>query len=423
MAYGDFYPDFYSPDDFSGGGGYDPLSHVRPQAPKRLTYEELLALMQQTQAPPPRPAMVASARELTGDDRRQAQQAGLWQGLAALGAGMSGRPDPDAVARVQAAQQGVVDQYNARQQAGYRDSVETHAAEIAQEQEKQKAGALFGSYEKIAEAEPPDSQFAQDAAAAAKLGDMSKLQTMLTQVPQRAAARAKGLDPDAWETNQRLQEQLKQELEIQRRNAIDPLEQKKAAELAAIQAAKEKEVKLAPGWQAPPQYEPLSRVFAREEGVQAIRDRHEASRTGAPGLKGRLGQAPDSTWGWISPPDATHPGGNFTPIEGQPTAKGKSHFFTIDGQPYRIDIANPDMAIPIPLKKGEKKGAAPPPAPPANPSAVDEEVGKQVRGWLDSPGVKLAGAGQKNPAVAQKIADARAHGYSDSEIAAFLGIH
>jgi hypothetical protein len=459
MAYGDYFPDFTSNDPYGDGtGGYDqgplpPDPSQRPPAPKRLTYDELLALMQESAAPP-KPVPVTNVRGLTGDDRTQAQRAGLWAGLSALGNSVSGHPDPEAVAHIQGAQQGVVDRYNAQQQTVYQNSVDANAAEVAQEAQKQKAGALFGSYQKIAAAEPPDSPFAADAEAAAKLGDMSKLQTMLDQVPQRAAARQGGLDPDAWSTNQRLQSQLQDLLKHQSAVSALPDEVAKAQGVGAAtnaqEQAREMAVKAAPAWQAPQQplqLPPLSYVQKKAEIEASIKDAHQKSIELRPRLQMSNGQ-----WGLVKP-NPIDPGGapSFTPATGQPVKVGKYHFTTIGDVQYAEDTEHPEAgAFPVKLNDanavapwaapsfgdvqgGASAGPLPPRVPPFVPpigAAGPPPALRPVGAPLPKP-VAPAVAQQatrslstiKDPVVSAKIEKARASGYSDSEIAAFLGIH
>lgn len=429
-----YFPDFYSPEeDFSGG--YLPASG-RPQAPKRLTLEELLAKL----SPPPaaRPKQ-ATLRDLTGDDRRQAQQAGLWQGLAALGANISGRQGEAAagIGRIQAAQQGVVDQVNARQQQAYQDQAEQNAATIADEQQRAKIGSLYGVYQKIAAAEPPSSPFVADAEAAAKMGDMSKLQDQLAQVPQRAEARKQGLDPDAWATNQRLQQQLKDELAHQAavsarpdrvadQDALIPGEEDKARRLGAIALANQKAEKLAPGWQAPLQLEPLSYVAAaataRAEAEAAVRDAHAKSQQLTP----RLGVS-QGRWGLITPDPLTGKV-TFKEADGQPQKQGKYHYVTIDGVPYAQDTEHPEQgAFPVKLHSAKETapwagGQTPTPAPRPAPAPARTPAAA-VPPPPASPQATAKLSAIKDPATSAKIQKARAAGYSDSEIAAFLGIH
>jgi hypothetical protein len=430
---GSGFPDFYSPED-DLSGGYLPAPG-RPQAPKRLTQEELLALLAPKTADTPRPTPITGVQGLTGDDRRQAQQAGLWQGLAALGANMSGHTGEAAqqIGQIRNAQQGVVDQVNARQQQAYQDQQTKNAADIADEQQRAKVGALYGVYQKIAAAEPEGSPFVADAEAAAKLGDMSKLQDQLAQVPQRAAARQAGLDPDAWATNQRLQQQLKDELahnsalsarpdKVADIEAVTPAEVEKTRQVGAITLANQKAEKLAPGWVAPPQYEPLSRVAAREEIVQGIKDKHEATRA-QQGIRGQIRLGQDGTLGFVTAPDPVHPNGVWHAIEGQPVKKGSyTHFKDADsGLEYAMDNQRPELGAYVVPKHGPKETApwaqpkpapvtpspakALPPPPSSNPQA---DFQRHLEAAAAAKGFNLLAARQ-------------AH-WTDAEIAAKLGV-
>lgn len=410
--------------------GFSGFSSRQP-APQRLTLEELLG-MQDSFAPPPRPAPITSVRDLQGSDRRDAQMNSVWAALASLGTGVStgnwqaaGRGIGD----IQAAQQGAVDQANARQMGEWQERAQAQAAEAEQAKLRQEKGALFGMYEEVAEGE--SEPFVVKAEQAARTGSMSELEKLREQKPQRAAARAKGFDPDAWETNKRLQADLEAELEAAKRRSLIPVtvEEKTAAGKAENELSIEEQEELRRrklGTYKPPEYEPLSRVAQREEIVQSIRDKHQAA---AGGIKGRLGQAPGGQWGWISPPSPENPSGKFTPIDGQPQAKGKAHLFTVSGVPYAIDTDHPEQgAVELPMRDlGD-----PPPVAPRRPAPLAPKpgAGKPAPAPAKAPVPPKAAAAASRKLAAVKdagtktaIQQARASGYSDSEIASFLGLH
>lgn len=445
-----------------GLGGYG--ASYREPAPRRLsrlTLEELVgALGEPAATPAPRPAPVTSLRDLQGPDRRQAQTESLWTGLAALGANVSGdrRGAMAGLGAIQEAQDRALAGANARQEATWQAENERRAAEAAQAKKRQEAAALYGMYERVTEGEDPASPFAERAETAARAGSMSELEKLGAERPMRDAARAKGYNPDAWETATKLQEELKAQLDrAKAQTAWDEGEKARMAEKAQMERdaklAEEKALREAGlGVYRPPQYEPPEHAAAVAEAQARARAKVEGG--GAGGIKGRLGQAPGGQWGWLTPPDPTNPRGKFVPIDGQPVAQGGKHIFTVDGVPYFIDQAHPEAgAFEIPVKE---PGAAPPaPGKPAKPAPAPSRSstgdGVAAMGFPGgapvakkpapaAPKAKPAPAAPpaadqsqqdatrklsavKDAGIQQKIKTARAAGYSDGEIAAFLGIH
>lgn len=399
------------PFGYSGSGYREP-------APKRLTLEELLEqLAKQNYTPPPRPSEATSLRDLDEDDRKRAQKESLWAGLAAMGALVNGdqRRAAGGVDDIRNVQQGAISGANARRMKAWEAENLAGMAEHEKRRGMEQGAALFGMYQEVAEGESP--AFAAKAEAAARAGSMSELEKMREQKPQRAAARAKGYDPDAWGTTKRLQDELEAELKRAADAAALPGKEAEKRSLGGIETeqeiAKQEELrKRRLGTYKPPEYEPLERVRQRAE-IQA----EVAAKHGGGGIKGRLGQAPGGQWGWISPPSPENPAGKFTPIDGQPKAQGSAHIFTVNGIPYAIDRNNPDAgARELPI---QDLGAAPPVAPQAAPPKAAPKKEKLPAGAAAATkrldGIKDAG-------VRQRIAKARAAGYSDSEIAAFLGL-
>lgn len=263
---------------FSGfSGGY------REPAPRRLTREELLGLA--TFRPTPRPAPITDLRDLEGDDRRRAQQESVFAGLASLGAAMSsGRYDRlgAGLGDVQAAQQGVLADVNARQDAAWQEGEQRRAVEYEEAERQQKASALYGMYQKVIAGEP-EGAFTVRAETAARTGSMAELAGMLQEKPKRAAARAKGYNPDAWDVNSRLEEELKAEIKrAQAQKDWEEGEKARLEEKARMEREAEVEKERALREESlgryeppdPPQYEPLSRIAARTELVESIQAKH-----------------------------------------------------------------------------------------------------------------------------------------------------
>jgi len=336
----------------------------RPPAPRRLTLEELLG---EDFSPSPRPSPLSRLRELADEDRSEVRRDSTIAGIGALGALVSGdqRRAAAGVGDIQDIQARALAAANARQDEAWQAENAQRAHQLDRQKREQSAKALLGMYDEVTEGESGD--FAAKAERAARSGSMSELEGLREQKPRRAAARAKGYDPDAWDTTSRLQEELAAELEAAKQRSLIPVKAEESTAVGKAKTAQElaeeeekKRRKLGGYYQAPPQYEPLSRVAAREELVQGIRDKHEAARAGGGGMKGRLGQAPNGAWGWISPPDATNPHGKFTPIDGQPVAKGNFHFFSVDGRPYAINQEHPEMGareLPVAEEGDEKAGS------------------------------------------------------------------
>lgn len=445
--------DLWSPDD-QFGVQPSPLvpKPLRQPPPRRLTAGELAAFLDRGGAEPSRPAPLTGISQLQGDDRKQAQLGSLWAGLSALGTGISGHWDRAAaqgIPAIQEAQDRAVAGANARQKAGYEASLEDFKAKQADQQQKAVVGGLMGFYNQIAEAEPEGSPFAARAEQAARSGDMGSLEKMAQQEPYRTYARSKGADPDAWGTQQQLQAQLQDLLKKQSLQTLaGPEAEAAAAKTKAEQDARlpgEMKLKMAPSYQAPAQYEPLSRIAARTELVQGIEDKHAALRAAAKegtNIPGRLGQAPDGTWGWLAPPTAANPAPTFTPIDGQPKKAGGLSHFQKDGVPYVWNPAKPELgAIEVQTHEAGEKGAPTfkdlnPPAPPAPRPAPNLGMGGRGPSRRPIPGATPPAAPPasaqdaskklgdvRDPSLQKRIGAARAAGYSDSEIASFLGIH
>lgn len=438
--------DFWSPDDQIDLGAPAPLTPkpFRQPPPRRLTADELRVFLDKGMAPT-RPAPLTSVSQLQGDDLKQARMGSLWAGLAALGTGVSGhwdRATAEGLPAIQGAQDRVLAGANARQDAGYEASLVDFKARQEHQQQKAVQGGLMGFYNKIADAEPPDSPFTAHAELLARAGDMAGLERAAQQVPYRQFARSKGADPDAWDTQQKLQGDLAAAIEAAKMRATNPLKtEQAAAEAKAVQDARlpgEKELKLAPSYQAPPQYEPLSRVAARTELVQGIEDKHAQLRAAAKqgtSIPGRLAEMPDKSWAWISPPTADNPKPSITPVDGQPTKAGGLSHFMKDGQPYVWNPSKAEMgAIPVAVHEAGEAGApsikdltAAPPRVPSPGQGGQGPPGRPTAAPAPAP-VGAPEASRKlgavaDPAVQKRIGAARAAGYSDSEIASFLGIH
>jgi hypothetical protein len=466
-----FYDDpaslYGDPTDDPGMGTFDALAlrgltpmprqaaPLRQPPPKRLTTEELAAFLDKAGTEPSRPAPLTGIGQLSGEDLKQARLGSLWAGLSALGTGVSGHWDRAAaqgIPAIQEAQDRAVAGANARQQAGYETSLADFKSKQADQQQKAVVGGLMGYLNDIYDAEPPGSPFVARAEQAAKMGDMGTIEKMAQAEPERRLMWAHGKNPDgptALEDQQQLQARLH---DLIKKTSLQTLSGPEA-EAAALKAKAEQDarlpgemkLKMAPSYQAPPQYEPLSRVAARTELVQGIEDKHAALREAAKqgtSIPGKLGQAPSGEWGWISPPTPANPAPTFTPIDGQPKKAGGLQHFQREGTPYVWNPSKPELgAIEVPVHQAGDKGAptmldltAPPPRPapklgiggqgpsrrpipggtpappPAAPPASAQDATKKLGGVRD-------------PGLQKRIGAARAAGYSDSEIASFLGIH
>lgn len=382
----DFYDSLWGPSSAADPGPATPGFTSRQPPPKRLTQDELVALFQQPVAPEA-PTPYGSFRDLPADQQKEGKLNALWAGLAALSSGIGtgrwGQAAAGAGEQIQGIQDASIKRANAAQQADYEQRAAAAAEQAQQQKVRQQAGAIYGMYNRAVAGETPDGPFAQQAEAAARRGDMSTLEKMASPdtKSERASARARGLDPDAWDTIEQLKGNLKAQIEAANIAATSgPKAAAAAAEAKAVQDARlpgEQALKMSPSWQAPPQYEPLSRIAARTELVQSIEDKHAALREAAKqgtSIPGRLGQAPDGTWGWLTPPTKDNPAPTFTPIDGQPRKSGGLQHFQKDGQPYVWNPAKPELgAIAVQTHDAGEKGApsfqdltAPPPRPAPN---------------------------------------------------------
>lgn len=436
---GGFSTPFLGEDDL--GGGSPSFSSAAQPPPRRLTYEEILAHLQKPAAPNA-PTPYGGFGDLPADQQKSGKLDALWAGLAALSGGVTsgrwGQAATEGTQAIQGIQSNAVRQANAQQEAVYQAQLTNTAQKAQQERTKQQAAALAGMYNRATANEDPMSPFAQQAADAAQRGDMSALEKMASPETQsqRASAKARGLNPDAWDSIEQLKATLKDNIAKQSLEALSGPEAAAAALKAkATQDAVmpgEKALKLAPSYQAPPQYEPLSRIAARTELVQGIEDKHaqlrEAAKQGT-SIPGRLAEMPDKTWAWISPPTAANPKPTMTPVDGQPVKSGGLSHFMKDGQPYVWNPGKAEMgAIPVAVHEAGEAGApsikdltAAPPRVPSPGQGGQGPPGRPAPVAAPEASKKLGAVA--DPAVQKRIGAARAAGYSDSEIASFLGIH
>lgn len=304
-----------------------PPSYRQP-APGRLTLEELLG-MQEAFAPPPKPKPVSSISALPPDQRKAARLNSLWAGMAALGAGAStgdwGRAAQGGVAQLQDLQANTLAQANAEQEQAWAAQVQAAQEEAARKKQEQEKRALFGMYQEVAEGE--SEPFVAQAEAAARTGSMAELEKLREQKPQRAAARLKGYDPDAWDTNKRLQEELEAELERQaKQKEWEEVEKKRQEEEAKI----ELQARIAQN-QAGVLFQPRetpAEAAAKAEAVERVRQKYATAQGGA--VKGSLYKQGEQIV-FAIPPDAEHPKGQIIPLDGQPETVGNLSYFNLPG--------------------------------------------------------------------------------------------
>jgi hypothetical protein len=315
----------------------------RQPAPRRLTLEELLAQEEEFK-PAPRPDPVRSVRDLDPEARRAARQQSLWAGMASMGASMSSgdwRHAGNGVSQVQDIEAQALGQANQQREETWARDQQAKAAEIAAGQERQKKAALFGVYEKIAAAEPPGSSLVTRAETAAKAGSMAELQGLLNEIPKRQAARAKGYDPDAWETSERLQAELKAEIERKEkaeawRGELQRLKEKEQAEADAELAAREAQNRAGVLFQ--PRETPAE-AAAKAEAVARVQAKYR-ERSEAGGVKGSLYKQGEQVV-FAQPPSAEHPRGLVTPLDGQPETIGNLTYFSIGNKRFVQDKRDP----------------------------------------------------------------------------------
>lgn len=340
-----------------------PFRAARPPAPQRLTLEELLAQQQQFQ-PAPRPAEIQDLGGLSDAERRRLQLQSVFAGMGSLGAAMSTGDWRHAGAgadQVAGMQEHALAQANARQEQAWQAEQERRAAEYQQQEKETQTAAVYGMYQRAIEGEAPDSPFVARAEAAARTGNMSELATMASPEVKgkRAGARAKGYDPDAWDTNERLTKELAAELERQKAAASEAAELARLEKEEAIrrEAAIAEEKAMRELGPAPQWLPPLSRVEAeaainakyRDQGGAATQRIMEAN--GVPGLV-----KIDPATGALS----------FTPATGIPDKPGiVREFVNEDGEkaPYRLHTDG----VFYPMKVAPT-GSTPPPRPTPSPA-------------------------------------------------------
>lgn len=332
----------------------------RPPAPRRLSLDDLLAMQQQFQ-PAPRPQPMRSVADLDQQGRRDVRQQSVIQGLAALGASMQTndwRYAGQGAADIAGMQQQAVEGANARAEQEWQAEQQRRAQEIEQEQKRGQQAALFGVYEKIAQAEPPGSRLTEKAEAAARAGSMAELQGLLGEVPRRQAARSKGYDPDAWDTAERMQKELAAELERQQAAASEAQELermrkeaeiKREAEIAEQRALREQGL----GSYAPEQYESPESAAARAGAVAEAQERarlkYRADETASPFAGGRLFEQGKQIV-YAIPPSEANPQGKVIPLQGAPSKQGDIVYFTVAGGIRMMqDTSRPDLpAVEVP---------------------------------------------------------------------------
>lgn len=367
--------------------------------PKRLTYEEILAHLQPPAAPEA-PTPYGGFGDLSEDQQRGGKLDALWAGLAALSSGMTsghwGQAATQGTGAIQDIQANAVHRANAQQESAYQAKLAAAQQKAEQERAKQQAAALAGMYNRATVNEDPAGPFAQQAADAAQRGDMSALEKMASPETQsqRASAKARGLNPDAWDSIEQLKATLKDNIAKQSLETLSgPEAAAAAAKAKAEQEARlpgEMRLKMAPSYQAPTQYEPLERIAARTELVESIHDRHEGKRAaGEAGVFGGKVYKQGEQLVIVKPPDAKHPEAYAVAVTGQAEVGDSIYYRTSEGRTLAGDKRRPDLGVfEIPQHeigdKGYKKGfdelfkksrpgaagGSPPPA-----RSVDQKVG------------------------------------------------
>jgi hypothetical protein len=380
MAYGDFFTyDWQAPfrqaAQGDAGTGQQPLSSGRPAAAQRLTLEELLA-QQDAFTPKPPPSAITDLAGLPPAARKRLQQQGLFSALAALGSSLSTGNYNNlgaGAAQIGGMEQTTIDQANQSALERWKLDQAQQAAAAQAKAGQTEASALYGAYNRIASQEPPDSPFTGQAEVAARAGDMKTLSTMMAAVPQRQAARSRGLDPDSWDTATRMQEELSAELK-RRADAAEWAQNKQPQEQAKIDAEtaaavdRERQIRGLPP--APMKLEPLDYVEAKAAAEARGRQPYEKDSTT------RIGQLNDGTWAEIRHSKDGTPA-SVTVIPGQPVKSGKLVYYkNANGEQM---VYNPEMpekgAVPLSEHQAGEKGApsvqdlrAPRPAPPTAPA-------------------------------------------------------
>jgi len=245
------------------------LGTYREPAPRRLTWEELLA---EEFTPSARPEPIADLSGLSPEERRRARQDSVFSGLASIGALLQGdqRRAQAGVGELAEIRDRAIAGGNARQEQTWQQENQQRAAEAERGKREQGAKALLGMYERVSEGETP--AFAQRAEQAARAGSMAELTKMDQERGMRARSREVGFNPDDF-TIEELQQRLSEALEARKMAEQARLKEEEARrlgqvkndlEIAQEEALRAKQLK---GYE-PPQYEPLDRIRQKAE-IQA----------------------------------------------------------------------------------------------------------------------------------------------------------
>jgi hypothetical protein len=425
-------PDFFNWDwRMPAAASYRPSYREPP--PARLTLEELLG-MQEAFAPPPKPKPVSSIADLPADQRRSARLDSLWAGLAAMGAGASsgnwGGAAQGGVANLQDIQGRAIAEANARQEQDYATQVQAAQEQAAAQKQQQEKKALFGMYQEVAQGE--SEPFVQQAEAAARSGSMAELEKLREQKPQRAAARLKGYDPDAWDTNKRLQEELQAELERQAKQKEweevekGRLEEEERIKAEALLTSRERQNAHGVLWE--PRETPAE-AAAKADAVERV---HQRYSTTSDASHRRIVQAADGTWG-VTVMDANGDS-VFKPTKNQPVKRGGYWHMTIDNVPYIMDPERPELGWyesninPAGTVMPPRGAPVPPPAPKTAPpqrGGFLHSVGSALGLVDDSPPKAPAPTAKKSAAphashVLNQAAADLSDGSSEAEVLALL---
>ncbi len=393
------------PFGFKGGFG----SYYREPAPSRLTLEELLAQQQRFEPAPP-PRRITSVGDLEAGDRKRVQMQSLWSGMGALGASLSTNNwnyAGQGAQQIAALQDAALQDANLRAEATYQQEQAKAAQEFQAQRERGQQAAIYGMYQKAVEGEDPAGPFAAKAEAAARLGNMSQLESLASPETKsrRASARAKGYDPDAWETNLKLQEELAAEIKRQgeagdwageKARQQETLDMQTAAAIAKEKALRDAQLdQYAPP--KPAQYESPQHAAAVAEAVEQVRAKYRVQGVGGgeAGVFGGKVYKQGEKLVIAKPADASHAEPYVVPLAGQPQEVGSFLYFTdSDGRRYVQDKERPDLgAFEVDVHaKGDKGYDAgvqhfkqPPPAAPRAAQPAPKPITLQAPPPVPSP--------------------------------------
>lgn len=333
-------------------------------ARRELTLEDLWRPSAQVQYPAP-PEMAGSFGDLGRDAASERRREALLRAAMAFG----GRPGDiganlaGAASDLSAWEKRRIAEENGRRDEGYGRDLQRFKVEQAnrdlevQDQEGERtARGRLALVKEISAIEP---EWAERAEGLALSGDEVALRQMLKDVEKNRQYREAGYDPYDPFVEERIKQRIQADETIRQREETERLDRESEQKLDAYWQEHGK-------YQAPPQYEPLSRVAEKERMLQGIRLDFEGQRRArfpGAGAKNRIGKQGD-VWVEFVPTE----GGSFEarPIPGQ-RETGSYASGVVDGRRVVWDRNKPEGGF---WEQPKLEGSPP------KPLTMDQKIGK-----------------------------------------------